>query len=186
MNRTFSFCIHSCGFFCCVVSKSKLRTCDKAHCHNSKMLYVGCLKKARSYVIMFFWLSSDRLTWTEKPLYFSSSLCCWVLLINTFVALWNCKILVRLKLKYINCTKTHFNESEWGLYSIGKFAGRLRIRLSTSLIRFVLPMSVAVRFQTERRSSGYWVESTMPQISGPTRNCSPCKMIKKKQWNTGR
>lgn len=68
---------------------------------------------------------------------------------------------------------SYLSESECGLYSIGKLAGRLRIRLSTSLIRFVLPTSMAVRFQTDSKSSGYWVERTMPQISEPTRNCSP-------------
>lgn len=47
------------------------------------------------------------------------------------------------------------------------------MRRSVSRIRVVLARSVAVRFHTHSWSSGYFVLNTMPQISGPTRNCSP-------------
>lgn len=68
---------------------------------------------------------------------------------------------------------THFKLSKCGLYSMGKLGGKLRILLSTSLIRFVLIESVAVRFQIDSKSSGYCVDNTIPHISAPTRNCSP-------------
>lgn len=47
------------------------------------------------------------------------------------------------------------------------------MRLSVSRMRVVLALSVAVRFHTHSWSSGYFVLRTIPQISGPTINCSP-------------
>lgn len=68
---------------------------------------------------------------------------------------------------------THFKLSQCTLYSIGVSGGRFRIRRNVSRIRVVQARSVAVRFHTHSKSSGNFVLSTTPQISGPTRNCSP-------------
>lgn len=63
--------------------------------------------------------------------------------------------------------------SQCGLYSMCVDGGRFRILRNVSRMRFVLVVSVAVRFQMDSRSSGNCVDRTTPQISGPTRNCSP-------------
>ena len=58
-------------------------------------------------------------------------------------------------------------------YSIAVSWGRLRTRRNVSRIRFVTAVSLAVRFQIEIMSSWNLTDTTAPQISSPTMNCSP-------------
>lgn len=78
-------------------------------------------------------------------------------------------------------TKTSvFRKLEWSLklslcvlYSMIVFNGKLRTLLRVSLILIVVTESFAVLFQTEIISSWDRMETTAPQISSPTINCSP-------------
>uniref|UniRef100_A0A0E9X1T7 Uncharacterized protein n=1 Tax=Anguilla anguilla TaxID=7936 RepID=A0A0E9X1T7_ANGAN len=63
--------------------------------------------------------------------------------------------------------------SLWVLYSIMVLGGKLRTRRSVSLIREVVTWSLAVLFQIDRISSWKRIDTTTPQISSPTINCSP-------------
>lgn len=53
--------------------------------------------------------------------------------------------------------------------------GKFNTRLSVSLIFMINCWSLAVRFQTEMMSSWNLHDTTQPQISLPTINCSPNK-----------
>ena len=63
--------------------------------------------------------------------------------------------------------------SLWALYSIIVEDGRLRTLLKVSLILLVTPWSQALLFQMLRMSSWNLMDTTAPQTSSPTMNCSP-------------
>ena len=70
---------------------------------------------------------------------------------------------------------THLILSLWALYSIVVPECKLRTLLKVSLILAVTGPSHAVLFQILRMSSWNLMDTTAPQISSPTMNCSPSR-----------
>ena len=70
---------------------------------------------------------------------------------------------------------THLILSLWALYSIVVPECKLRTLLKVSRILAVTGPSHAVLFQILRMSSWNLMDTTAPQISSPTMNCSPSR-----------
>ena len=84
---------------------------------------------------------------------------------------WSRFLTFTTEIKFI----THLILSLWALYSIVVPECKLRTLLKVSLILAVTGPSHAVLFQILRMSSWNLMETTAPQISSPTMNCSPSR-----------